>query len=443
MNISKTKIDDLNAVIKIEIEGKDYESKVNSVLNNYRKKANIPGFRKGNVPLGIIKKQYQKAVKADEVNKLITENLEKYIKKEKIELLGSPMPKDNNGLLDWRAEKMTFEFELGLSPKFDINLNVLKKVTRYQIEPDKKMIQEQLDYLRNQYGKLVTREKVQNKYEIIAEFKNESIGINKISNFKLEEIKSKKAINELKAASVGKIFQIKIKGLFKESNTMKRFTNFDDNKLEEISANEITIEIKEINERVPALLNHELFDKLYQKGTVKTENDLKGKIKIGLENQFKPQSNQKLINDISETIVEKTKFKLPEDFLKNWIQNSGKEPLSEKEAEEEFKKSEKGIRYQLIEGKIIKENNLNYTFEELQNYAKGIVENQMKQYGQNIDKKQVDALVSKVLTNQEETKRISEQLIGEKMLKFYLEKAPLKQKKVGFDAFIKEAYGKA
>ena len=443
MNISKTKIDDLNAVIKIEIEGKDYESKVNSVLNNYRKKANIPGFRKGNVPLGIIKKQYQKAVKADEVNKLITENLEKYIKKEKIELLGSPMPRNNKDFLDWRAEKMTFEFELGLSPKFDINLNVLKKVTRYQIEPDKKMIQEQLDYLRNQYGKLVTREKVQNKYEIIAEFKNESIGINKISNFKLEEIKSKKAINELKAASVGKIFQIKIKGLFKESNTMKRFTNFDDNKLEEISANEITIEIKEINERVPALLNHELFDKLYQKGTVKTENDLKGKIKIGLENQFKPQSNQKLINDISETIVEKTKFKLPEDFLKNWIQNSGKEPLSEKEAEEEFKKSEKGIRYQLIEGKIIKENNLNYTFEELQNYAKGIVENQMKQYGQNIDKKQVDALVSKVLTNQEETKRISEQLIGEKMLKFYLEKAPLKQKKVGFDAFIKEAYGKA
>ena len=443
MNISKTKIDDLNAVIKIEIEGKDYESKVNSVLNNYRKKANIPGFRKGNVPLGIIKKQYQKAVKADEVNKLITENLEKYIKKEKIELLGSPMPRNNKDFLDWRAEKMTFEFELGLSPKFDINLNVLKKVTRYQIEPDKKMIQEQLDYLRNQYGKLVTREKVQNKYEIIAEFKNENIGINKISNFKLEEIKSKKAINELKAASVGKIFQIKIKGLFKESNTMKRFTNFDDNKLEEISANEITIEIKEINERVPALLNHELFDKLYQKGTVKTENDLKGKIKIGLENQFKPQSNQKLINDISETIVEKTKFKLPEDFLKNWIQNSGKEPLSEKEAEEEFKKSEKGIRYQLIEGKIIKENNLNYTFEELQNYAKGIVENQMKQYGQNIDKKQVDALVSKVLTNQEETKRISEQLIGEKMLKFYLEKAPLKQKKVGFDVFIKEAYGKA
>ena len=271
------------------------------------------------------------------------------------------------------------------------------------------MIEEQLDYLKNQYGKLVTREKVQNKYEIIAELKNENIGINKIGNFKLEEVKSKKAINELKAASVGKSFQIKIKGLFKESNTIKRFTNFDDNKLEEISANEITIEIKEINERVPALLNQELFDKLYEKGSVKTEKDLKRKIKIGLENRLKPQSNQKLINDISETIVEKTKFKLPEDFLKNWIQNSGKEPLTEKDAIEEFEKSEKGIRYQLIEGKIIKENNLNYTFEELQNFAKNIVESQMKQYGQSIDKKQVDALVSKVLTNQEETKRISQQ----------------------------------
>ena len=228
-----------------------------------------------------------------------------------------------------------------------------------------------------------------------------------------------------------------------ESNTMKRFTNFDDNKLEEISENEITIEIKEINERIPSSLNQELFDKLYEKGTVKTEKDLKEKIKTGLENQFKPQSDQKLINDISETIVEKTKFKLPEDFLKNWIQNSGKEPLTDKEAIDEFKKSEKGIRYQLIEGKILKENNLNYTFEELQNYAKKIVENQMKQYGQNIQKKQVDVLVSRVLSNQEETKKISEQLIGEKMLKFYLEKAPLKHKKVGFDVFIKEAYSKA
>ena len=242
MNISKTKIDDLNAVIKIEIEGKDYESKVESVLNNYRKKANIPGFRKGNVPLGIIKKQYQKAVIADEVNKLVSDNLEKYIKKEKIELLGSPMPKNKNDLPDWRAEKMIFEFKLGLSPKFDVNLNVLKKVTHYQIEPDKKMIDEQLEYLRNQYGKLVTREKVQNKYEIIAEFKNENIGINKIGNFRLEEVKSKKAINELKAASVGKIFQIKIKGLFKESNTIKRFTNFDDDKLDEISTNEIFVQ---------------------------------------------------------------------------------------------------------------------------------------------------------------------------------------------------------
>jgi len=170
---------------------------------------------------------------------------------------------------------------------------------------------------------------------------------------------------------------------------------------------------------------------------------LKDKIKAGLQAQFEPQVNQKLMNDISEALVEKTKFKLPDEFLKKWIQTSGKEPMTEAEANDEFNKSEKGIRYQLIEGKIINENELNLTFEELKEYAAVLVKNQMMQYGQIPDQEQLDGIVSNVMSNQDETKKLSEQLMGEKMLNFFKEKAPLKIKKVGFDAFVKEAYGKA
>jgi len=440
MNISKTDIDKLNAVVNISIDKKDYEQKVHTILKDYRKKANIPGFRKGHVPFGMIKKQYERAVIVDEVNKLIQENLDNYIKKEKLELLGNPLPKEKNNSIDWNHGNMQFEFELGLAPKFEIKLDVLKKVTHYQIEPDKKMIDEQINHIQNQYGKIKAKKKIEKGFEINAQFKNEEIDLDTMANFSMKDIKSRKAIKLLNESEVGSNLNLPSKGLFIDNTTAKRVLSLDDENLKKLSKLDLTLEIKEVNERIPAEINQDLFDKLYKPGTVKSEKELKDKIKEGLQAQFKPQSNQKLMNDISETIVEKTKFKLPSDFLKKWIRSSGKEPMSEEAAIDEYNKSEKGIRYQLIEGKIISDNNLKMTFEELKKFTETLIKKQMGQYGQMPEKEKLDGIVSNVLSNKEETKRISNQLMGDKMLQFFIEKAPLKRKKVAFDAFIKQAY---
>ena len=443
MNISKTDLDALNAVIKITVDRSDYETKVNTVLSDYRKNANIPGFRKGHVPMGMIKKQYQQAVIADEVNKLLRENLEKFIKEEKLDLLGNPLPKAADEELDWNADQMDFEFELGLAPKFEVKLDQLKKVVRYEIDPEAKMINEQLDYIRKQYGKLVSQKNPEKDFEITAQFRNEELEIEKISSFKLDDFKSKKALKSLKEETINSVVNFPVKGLFKEDELLKRLLSLDDNKLKELKDSNITLEIKEINERIPAELNQELFDKLYAPGTVTSEKELKERIKEDLQKQFEPQADQKLLNDITEFLVEKTKFKLPADFLKRWMKTSGKEELSPEQAAEEYEKSEKGIRYQLIEGQIITENKLDISFEELKDFAGTLVANQMRQYGQEPDETQIEGIVSNVLTNPEETRRISEQLMSNKILTFFKENAPLKQKKVGFDAFVKEAYGKA
>lgn len=440
MNISKTDIDKLNAVVNISIDKKDYEQKVHTILKDYRKKANIPGFRKGHVPFGMIKKQYEKAVIVDEVNKLIQENLDNYIKKEKLELLGNPLPKEKNNSIDWNHGNMQFEFELGLAPKFEIKLDVLKKVTHYEIEPDKKMIDEQIIHIQNQYGKIKAKKKIEKGFEINAQFKNEEIDLDTMANFSMKDIKSRKAIKLLNESEVGSNLNLPSKGLFIDNTTAKRVLSLDDENLKKLSKLDLTLEIKEVNERIPAEINQDLFDKLYKPGTVKSEKELKDKIKEGLHAQFKPQSNQKLMNDISETIVEKTKFKLPSDFLKKWIRSSGKEPMSEEAAVDEYNKSEKGIRYQLIEGKIISDNNLKMTFEELKEFTETLIKKQMGQYGHMPEKEKLDGIVSNVLSNKEETKRISNQLMGDKMLKFFIDKAPLKRKKVAFDAFIKQAY---
>ena len=442
MEISKTVIDNLNIVINISIDKKDYEEKVNTVLKDYRKKANIPGFRKGHVPFGMIKKQYEKAVTADEVNKLLQENLDKYIKNEKLELLGNPIPKDKNSAINWTEGNMQFEFELGLAPKFEIKLDVLKKVTHYEIEPDKNMIDQQINHIQNQYGKIMAKKNIKKGFEITAQFKNEELELETIANFTLSDIKSRKAIKSLEESEVGSILNLSSKNLFNDEITAKRILSLDEEKIKKLADINLTLEIKEVNERIPAEINQELFDKLYKPGTIKSEKEFKDKIKEGLQEQFKPQSNQKLMNDISETIVDKTKFKLPSDFLKKWIRSTGKEPMTKEVAIDEYNKSEKGIRYQLIEGKIISDNKLNMTFDELKDFTRTLVKNQMSQYGQVPEQEQLNGIVSNLLSNKDETKRISDQLMGDKMLKFFIEKAPLKKKKVAFDTFVKQAYSK-
>jgi trigger factor len=204
---------------------------------------------------------------------------------------------------------------------------------------------------------------------------------------------------------------------------------------------DVTFTIDEINEREPAALDQELFDKLFGKDNVSSEKELKDRIKEDSEKQFEQQADQKLLNDVTEKLIDETKFELPAEFLKKWIQISGEKLLTDDEAKEEFEKSEKGLRYQLIEGKIIQENDLQVQFDELKEFAKGFIKSQMAQYGHMDPKEEeLENISTRVLGNQDEVKRLSEQLMSQKLLDLYKEKANLKVKEVSYDDFIKEAY---
>ena len=336
MNITKEQIDALNAVLKVEISREDYQDKVDKILKDYRRNANIPGFRKGQVPMGLIKKQYGRAVLVDEVNKLLQDNLNKYLMEEKLDVLGNPLPKRQDSL-NWDAEELAFEFELGLAPDFEVSLKPKKGIPHYKIVADKKMIDDQVARIRKQYGKLVSRDTVGPDY---------------------------------------------------------------------------------------------------------SEKEMREKIKADSEAQFQQQSDQKLLNDITESLIENTPFDLPTEFLKKWMQTTGEKPLSQEEANDEFEKSEKGLRYQLIEGKLIKEHGLEIQFDELREFAKGFIKSQMAQYGQTNPKEEdLDAIAARVMSNQDEVRRLSEQLMSQKLLNLYKEKANLKTKEVTYEAFVKEVYG--
>ncbi|MEH6618788.1 trigger factor [Maribacter arcticus] len=440
MNITKEQIDDLNAVVKVAITKDDYQDKVDSILKDYKKQANIPGFRKGQVPMGLIKKQYGKAVLVDEVNKLLQDNLNKYLTEEKLDVLGNPLPKQQDNF-DWDQDELAFEFELGLAPNFEVSLKTKKAITQYKIVADKKMIDEQVERIQKQYGKLVSKDVVSKNDEVSGTFSNEAEEIDNKTMLETDKLKSKKALDALKGKKVGDVITLKTKGLFNEDHMLSSALGIDKQKAESLDT-EVTFTISEINEREAAELNQELFDKLFGPDSVKSEKELKERIKEDSEKQFEQQSDQKLLNDVTEYFIDNTKFELPSGFLTKWIQMTGEEPISEEQAVEEYAKSEKGLRYQLIEGKIIRDNELQVQFDELKEFSKGFIRSQMAQFGQ-LDPKEeeLDSIAARVLGNQDEVKRLSEQLMSQKLLNLYKEKANLKTKEVTYENFVKEVYG--
>ena len=440
MNITKEQIDELNAVVKVAVTKDDYQDKVETILKDYRKQANIPGFRKGQVPMGLIKKQYGKAVLVDEVNKLLQDNLNKYLTEEKLDVLGNPLPKQRDNF-NWDSENFDFEFELGLAPSFEVELKSKKAITHYKIVADDKMINEQVERIQKQYGKLVNKSEISKKDEVVGVFKNEAEEIENKATIEISALKGKKAIDALTGKKVGETVTLNTKDLFKETQELASTLGISAEKAEDLKA-DVTFTIEEINEREPAKLDQELFDKLFGKDVIKSTEELKARIKEDSEQQFAQQSDQKLLNDVTENFIENTKFDLPTGFLKKWIQLTGEKVLSDEEAAAEYEKSEKGLRYQLIEGKIIQENKLQVQFDELKEFSKGFIKSQMAQFGQlNPAEEELDNIAARVLSNQDEVKRLSEQLMSQKLLNLYKEKANLKSKEVTYENFVKEVYG--
>lgn len=439
MNITKQSIDALNAVVKVEITPEDYREKVASILQDYRKKANIPGFRKGHVPMGMIQKQYGKSVMIDEINKTLQASLNRYLIEEKLDILGNPLPKVNEGF-SWDSEDFAFEFEIGLAPQFNVDLSAKKKITQYNIIADEKLIDKEVENLQNRYGKVQAKEVVAAGMNVTGTFLNEAKAIEKKSTVNLSDLKGRSNLKKFIGAKVGEELSLKTKGLFTDPHKLMGALGLSKDEIQGLEI-DLKFTVEEITEIEPAALNQALFDKLFGEGNVSSVDELRSKIKEDAESQFKTQSEQQLLNSVTEYLIARTKFDLPEAFLKKWLAASGETPLSEEKAAEEYEKSEKGLRYQLIESKIMADHGVLMNREELKAYAIGFIKNQMAQYGNlNPEEKELGEIADRVLSNQDEAKRLEEQLRSKKLLDLYKEKITFKQKELTYEAFVKEVY---
>lgn len=439
MNITRENRDALNAVVKVDIVADDYQAKVAELLADHRKKANVPGFRKGQVPMGMIKKQYGKSLMIDEVNKVLQASLNTYLQEEKLELLGNPLPRVKEDF-NWDAETLSFEFELGLAPEFDVDLKSKKKVTAYNIIATEELLDEEMKNIQTRYGKVSPLEEATADANITGTFVNEEKEINKKGTFLVSDLQGKKNEKKLIGAKIGDVIELETKKLFENDHKLQQLLEVSHDEIHDLDI-PVSLTVEEVTKTEPADLDKELFGKLFADGSVSTAEELRAKIKEDAEKQFKQQGDQQLLNAITEHLVETTKFDLPSEFLQKWLQNAGEKPLTTEEAAAEFSKSEKGLRYQLIEGKIMKANDIKLEYTELVEYAKGFIRTQMAQFGNmNPEEKELDEIAGRILQNQEEAQKLQSQLISQKLLAFYKENMSFKTKELSYEAFTKEVY---
>ena len=440
MDIKRVALDAVNETIVMAVVPMDYKGQVAKRINEKMPLATVKGFRKGAVPKDLVEKQYGKSIKQEEVKKVVDLALERYIQSERLNLLGTPLAKVNEHF-NWDAEELVFEYEIGLVPAFELDLEAKNNIIKYIVTADDKLIEGQVARIQKQFGTPVPQEVVEAGSDITGTFSNNAEGINNSTTIAASIFKDKATADKFIGKKVGDVVTVNTKGLFEDDHQLMDYLKVGHDTVHGLEV-DVEFSIEAINVAELAELNQELFDKLFGPGNVASLEDLKVKIKEDAESQFAQQADQKLLGDVTEFLIDNTKFDLPSEFLKKWLQTVGEKKLSSAEAEVEYARSEKGLRFQLIEGRAMAQSDIKITFEDLKTFTTKNIRQQMAQFGQtNPTDEEVQGIVARVLSNQEEVKRLSDQVVAEKLLELFKEKANPTTKEVTYEQFIAASYG--
>jgi trigger factor len=440
MDIKRVATDAVNETIVMTIVPMDYKGQVQKRINEKMPLATVKGFRKGQVPKDLVEKQYGRAIKIEEVNKVVDLALTRYLQSERLNMLGSPLPKIKDDF-SWDEDELVFEYEIGLAPEFEVNLDSKNDIIKYVVTADDKLISGQVERIQKQFGTPIPQDAVVETSDLTGTFVNEEKGINASTTISLDIFKDKNTAAKFIGKKVGDVVTVNTKGLFEDDHQLMDVMKVSHDDVHGLEI-DVDFTIEAINGTELAELNQELFDRLFGEGKVASLEELKAKIKEDAENQFAQQADQKLLADVQNFLIDNTKFDLPSEFLKKWLQTVGEKKLSPAEAEVEYARSEKGLRFQLIEGKALAQSNIQINFEDLKAFTMNSIRQQMAQFGRmDASDEEVEGIVARVLSNQDEVRRLSEQVASEKMLQLFKEKVNAKTKEVSYQEFIAASYG--
>ena len=447
MNITRENIDELNAVLTVEVVENDYVATVNDVLKNYRKKANMPGFRPGMVPAGLIKKMYGKAALAEEVNKLISNGLMDYIRTENLNILGEPLPnEEKQQAIDWDTQsQFNFIFDIGLAPSIEVKLAKEVVLPYYSILADEELVNKQIENYAGRYGQNKPVETVEEKDTVRGTF----IQLDEQGNDLINGIVAEKVViavdimkdEQIKASILGKkagdVVVFDPVKAYDNRHEVGHMLNISHEAAEELTGNFKFI-IEEVLRFEKAAVDQELFTKIYGEDSgITSEEEFKARVKTEMETDSVITSDYKFALDVRKSLQDGIQFDLPEAFLKRWIKVTNKE-LTEEQIETEFPHFMLDLKWQLIQDKIVKDNELKITEEDVRNMAKEMAQLQFRQYGlNNIPEEHLENYANHMLKNEEERRKIVARVQENMIIATIKDKVTLERKEITSEEFNK------
>ena len=448
MKITQSKTKDLMATLKVEVVEKDYRENVDKILKDYRKKAQMPGFRKGKTPMSIINKQYKTSVTVEQVNRLIQDELYKHITENKVKVLGSPMPIKSEKTIDWEKDvDFSFDFEIGLAPEFDIKISKKDKLTYYNIRADEKLLDQYCNDIAKRYGAMGNVDKSEEGDLVFCKIEQLDIegnlmknGIKNEATVSMEFIADKKIKKQFVGVKSADTIKVNVMKAFTNHSDLSAMLNVKHEEIHNLVSEEFQFTIQHISRLTPAKLNKELFDKVYGEGNAKTLKAFRAKIKDEAEMSFVAESDRMLKNDVVNYLLEKNKFEIPDDFLKRWLVQTSEKPITLEQVESEYDMYSKSLRWQLIENKISEHYEIKIEQEEMLSHAKSLISGQMMQYGQPVlDDEKMNEIADSILKKEEERKKIIDQIYDKKTIDVYKSNFKLTDKDISYDDFVKLA----
>ena len=438
MDIKNEKKSELLNEIIITITAEDYAENVEKALKKERRTAQIPGFRIGNAPMAIIKKHYERHFTAEEVNRLLSDKLYGYLRDNNLKILGEPLPIEEKTSVDFdKNEPFVFAFEYALEPEVNVDFGKLPAVKSFKVVASDTEKEQFVDNLRNRYGEYITPEAIEENDSVSVKYGEDKDGFIFIKDL---TAKGKKVFIGKKKDDE---FKVKLKDIFADNTYLARFMKVKAEEIEEGNNYETTIKIGHVGRMVPAEINDDFFKKAYPDGTVTDIDQLNALAAKEIEAQWAQETDRYFMNNAISTLIDNVKIDLPDEFLKRFILGSGQKDVTAENIDEKYGSYRNSFKWQLLENKLVAENNIEVKYDDVKGYIRDFfVKNYFSGFNDDAVKEQLDKLVADALKNQEDVKRIYDQLYDKKIMEVLHAKMKVDEATGNFEDFVASVSGK-
>lgn len=437
MDITFDKTEKTQGVIKISVNRADFQPGVDQKIKEYSKTANIKGFRQGKVPTGMIKKMYGNALIVDEINKLVSEKLNGYLRESETQFLGEPLPVQQDVEFDWEnQESFEFEYKIGFAEPFEVKADKKVKLEKYFINVDDKVIDETIENLQRQFGEMENPEVSSEKDTLYGQVKSKDGEIDQEISIDLRDVE-KGTLKKLVGIKNGTEIEIDPKKSFKHDNVLKNQLRMDEDDFKKLK--KLTFSLKAINHHKLAPVNQELYDKTFGKDTIKDEAGFRARVKEIVSQNYKGESEQFFDHQVREKLTDSAKINLPDEFLKEWLIKTN-DNITPELMELEYTSYAKELKWSLIRNQIVKNQEIKVEHEDVINEAKELIKKQFagSGIGNQMDD-QLDTFANNYLQgeNGENYMKVFNQVQSQKVLEHIKNEVTVKEKTVSLDDFRK------